>query len=102
MKIVAISDTHEQAQLIHLPPGDVLIHAGDITNRGSIAKLGEFTTWLKKQPHTHKVVICGNHDFCFENANHDIAVNMIHEGDPQRGVAGDCCSQQENQEYCHR
>jgi Icc-related predicted phosphoesterase len=79
MKIVSISDTHEQAHMIHLPPGDVLVHAGDITNRGSIPKLGEFTAWLKKQPHKHKVVICGNHDFCFENANHDVAVNMIHE-----------------------
>lgn len=79
MKIVAISDTHERVHLLKMPPGDVLIHSGDITNRGSIPKLAEFAKWLKDQPYEHKVIICGNHDFCFQNANHDIAVNLIQE-----------------------
>jgi Icc-related predicted phosphoesterase len=79
MKIVAISDTHEKHSLLTMPPGDVLVHSGDITNRGSVPKLAEFAAWLKVQDYKHKVVICGNHDFCFQNPNHDIVVNLLRE-----------------------
>ena len=79
MKIVAISDTHERHHLLNMPAGDVLVHSGDITNRGGIPKLAAFADWLKIQPYKHKVVICGNHDFCFQNPNHDIAVNLLRE-----------------------
>lgn len=32
-RIVCISDTHNCT--VKLPPGDILIHAGDLTNKGS-------------------------------------------------------------------
>jgi len=67
MKIVAISDTHERHKLITLPDGDVLVHAGDITKNGSIDAIREFAAFMQQAPHTHKIVIAGNHDFCFEN-----------------------------------
>ena len=50
-----------------MPDGDILIHAGDITNHGSIRALANFNAWLGELPHKHKLVIAGNHDFCFKN-----------------------------------
>jgi Icc-related predicted phosphoesterase len=74
MKLVCISDTHEQESNVSLPEGDVLIHAGDITKKGSLTALYKFCAWVKDQPFKHKVVICGNHDFCFQNPNAEEAV----------------------------
>lgn len=67
MKIVAISDTHERHKLIALPDGDVLVHAGDITKKGSLEAIRDFADWMQQAPHKHKIVIAGNHDFCFED-----------------------------------
>jgi hypothetical protein len=44
----------------------VLIHAGDFTNRGTEAEITAFNSFLKDQPHKHKVVIAGNHERLFE------------------------------------
>ncbi|WP_407543521.1 metallophosphatase domain-containing protein (plasmid) [Deinococcus radiomollis] len=66
MKIVCISDTHNQHSLLTLPPGDVLIHAGDYSMQGHVAETETFLTWFAAQPHRHKVFIAGNHDFIFE------------------------------------
>lgn len=79
MKIVLISDTHERHNSLVMPPGDVLIHSGDITNRGTIPKLAAFAAWIKNQDYKHKIMICGNHDFCFQNPNHNVAVNILRE-----------------------
>jgi Icc-related predicted phosphoesterase len=49
-----------------IPDGDVLVHAGDITNVGGLRDVIEFNDWIGTLPHEHKVVIAGNHDFCFE------------------------------------
>ena len=80
-KIVAISDTHEQEQKVILPEGDVLVHTGDITYKGAISAIAKFSAWLKEQKPRFKeiVVIAGNHDFCFQNQNHDVAANLIRE-----------------------
>lgn len=67
MKIVCISDTHNQHDRLELPPGDVLIHAGDCSMRGRSAEIGAFLAWMASQPHRHKVVVAGNHDFLFED-----------------------------------
>lgn len=67
MKIVMISDTHGLHSLMKpLPQGDVLIHAGDCLNSGSFEELYQFLYWFKKQPHKYKIMIAGNHDWCFE------------------------------------
>lgn len=67
MRIVCISDTHSLHRKIkEVPPGDVLVHAGDITSRGDLEDLVDFNKWLGELPHQHKVVIAGNHDFCFQ------------------------------------
>ena len=64
--IVAISDTHGLHEALEVPPGDILVHAGDMTNMGEIEGVGAFNDWLGSLPHAHKIVIAGNHDFCFE------------------------------------
>lgn len=61
-----ISDTHGKHERLRLPAGDVLLHAGDATKRGREAEVRDFMTWFGRQPHPHKVMVAGNHDFLFE------------------------------------
>jgi predicted phosphohydrolase len=59
-KIVCISDTH--AQTSSIPSGDILIHAGDLSNAGTLAEIQAQIDWLSSLPHLHKIAIAGNHD----------------------------------------
>jgi Icc-related predicted phosphoesterase len=68
MRIVAISDTHELHEAVALPPGDVLVHAGDLTGMGGMEALRKPAGWLKSRGFRHVVCIAGNHDWCFERA----------------------------------
>ncbi|HEX3551517.1 MAG TPA: metallophosphatase domain-containing protein [Candidatus Elarobacter sp.] len=65
MRCVAISDTHERADKLVVPDGDVLIHAGDLTMRGEPRELERAAAWLGKlRPRFAAVIaIPGNHDF---------------------------------------
>jgi len=66
--LVLISDTHELHREISVPNGDVLIHAGDFTMFGrSLQALKDFNGWLGELPHRHKIVICGNHEYAFDD-----------------------------------
>jgi Icc-related predicted phosphoesterase len=65
-RIVAIADTHNRHAQLELPDGDVLIHAGDMTGRGTLRELEQVADWLRAQPHRHKVIIAGNHDFALQ------------------------------------
>jgi Icc-related predicted phosphoesterase len=65
-RVVCISDTHNRQRAFAVPDGDVLVHAGDLTGRGSVAEIAAVNRWLGGLPHPHKVVIAGNHDFLFE------------------------------------
>ncbi len=65
-RIIAISDTHGHHRSLDVPDGDVLVHAGDLTNHGELEQIEDFNTFLNELPHEHKIVIAGNHDFCFE------------------------------------
>ncbi|MDE0839321.1 MAG: metallophosphatase domain-containing protein [Kiritimatiellae bacterium] len=77
MRIVCISDTHGlHDQINGIPDGDVLVHAGDLTNHGELEQVQSFNTWLGQLPHAHKLVIAGNHDFCFEK-NPDVSEPML-------------------------
>lgn len=72
MRIVCISDTHGLHSLMAnpLPMGDVLIHAGDCTNRGMKSEVEEFVQWMMDlKGFEHKIFIAGNHDFAFEIVN---------------------------------
>merc|ERR1711977_505540 len=62
VQFVLISDTHGHHRKLSLPPGDVLIHAGDFTAYGKAADAEDFNAWLGEQPHKHKFVVLGNHE----------------------------------------
>jgi predicted phosphodiesterase len=66
VRVVCLSDTHDQHGGITVPDGDLLVHAGDATLRGTRAQIEAFDAWLAGLPHPHKVLIAGNHDFAFE------------------------------------
>ncbi|UNI13581.1 hypothetical protein JDV02_000310 [Purpureocillium takamizusanense] len=66
IRVVCISDTHNAQP--DLPPGDILVHAGDLTENGSFAELDAQLAWLAAQPHPHKLVVAGNHDVLLDDA----------------------------------
>lgn len=73
MKITFISDTHGKHSYLTrknkgklLKSGDVIIHAGDISNLGKINEIHDFLEWFGNLDYTHKVFIAGNHDWGFE------------------------------------
>jgi predicted phosphodiesterase len=68
VRIVAMSDTHTMHDAVPVPDGDVFIHAGDFTDMGSLEDVRAFDAFLARLRHRHKIVIAGNHDFCFERA----------------------------------
>jgi hypothetical protein len=51
MKIVCLSDSHDRHAELRLPPGDVLIHAGDCWMQGHVAETQVFLDWFAAQPH---------------------------------------------------
>lgn len=81
VRIVCVSDTHNAT--VKLPPGDILIHAGDLTNQGSFSEvhllfipfhwykrarsdadlgaqqLERTVKWLEAAPFEAKIVVAG-------------------------------------------
>lgn len=66
MKIICISDTHNKHKFIDIPPGDIIVHSGDLTEAGTKAETQNFLKWFSQLPHQHKILIAGNHDFYLE------------------------------------
>jgi len=64
VRIVCISDTHNEQP--HVPNGEILIHAGDLTVNGTFKELQSQLDWLNSLPHQHKVMIAGNHDLLLD------------------------------------
>lgn len=65
MKFACVSDTHtKHGEILDFPEADVLLHAGDFTNKGLFdeRKIVEFNLWLGSLPYDKKIVICGNHE----------------------------------------
>ena len=79
---VCISDTHGLQNKIErrdfIPDGDVLIHAGDLTNTGSVKQISEFCVWMRSLPHAHKIVIAGNHDTTLEESFYEENYHRFH------------------------
>lgn len=77
MRLVFISDTHlmhtgkirgfEHVKFPDIPDGDVLIHCGDSTFRGTPQELAWFLGWFTNLPFLHKVWIAGNHEVGLEH-----------------------------------
>jgi Icc-related predicted phosphoesterase len=66
LKLVCISDTHGDHESVSLPPGDVLIHAGDLTGHGTKQETQAFFRWFGMQSYRHKICVAGNHDTYME------------------------------------
>lgn len=66
MRIVSISDTHNHHPSLQIPEGDVLVHAGDATSRGTVQEIADFLAWFAGQPHARKILVAGNHDWGFQ------------------------------------
>ena len=56
MRIVCISDTHSRHDQVEVPPGDVLVHAGDSTMAGRVEEITKFNHWLVGLPHPYKIL----------------------------------------------
>ena len=90
VKVVCISDTHCKNPLSSVPPGDILIHAGDLSNLGTRAEIQRQIDWLKsihgdvvRGGFSHIIVICGNHDSYFDpksRSSHDRRQEGHHSG----------------------
>lgn len=93
MKFVTISDTHGQHASLKLPAGDVLIHAGDSTVKGTKAEVIAFLSWMEQLDFKYKILIAGNHDFYFESATAEeirqiVPANIIYLNDSMVTING--------------
>ena len=60
MRLVCLSDTHNLHDDIAIPDGDILIHAGDLTDTGLLKNVNTQLEILSKLPHKYKIFIAGN------------------------------------------
>ena len=61
-RFVCVSDTHNLSPTegsFKLPKGDVLIHAGDLTNQGNLPELRKTLAWIEQADFEAKIVIAG-------------------------------------------
>lgn len=86
VRFVCISDTHNQT--LRLPKGDVLIHAGDLTNQGSFSELSKTVQWLEKADFEAKIVVAGNHDVTLDKDFYAEYGSYFHNQSPQ--AVDDC------------
>lgn len=63
LRFVCVSDTHNDDCRDHIPDGDILLHAGDMTNSGSLEELQIAVDWIISLPHAVKVVVAGMRQF---------------------------------------
>ena len=74
MRLVLLSDTHGRHKKLSVPDGDVLVHCGDFSHRGSLTETHAFGRWFAAQPHLFKLLVPGNHDAATENP---VARNLL-------------------------
>jgi len=83
-RFVCVSDTHNAVPggAFQLPKGDVLLHAGDMTNQGSYSELQKTVKWLEEADFEAKIVIAGSSQRPFMyhlstncTGNHDITLD---------------------------
>ncbi|KAF3771199.1 Metallo-dependent phosphatase [Cryphonectria parasitica EP155] len=80
-RFVCVSDTHNQTP--KLPRGDVLIHAGDLTNQGSLSELSKTVKWLERADFEAKIVVAGNHDVTLDKQFYNEHGSYFHKQTPQ-------------------
>src|SRR4051794_30679394 len=66
IRIVAMADTHLYHERLVVPGGDILVHAGDMLQHGSLEELARAAEFLRALPHPTKIIVAGNHEVCLE------------------------------------
>ncbi|KAL6232614.1 hypothetical protein BDW75DRAFT_247076 [Aspergillus navahoensis] len=85
-RFVCVSDTHGYAPSeagFRLPTGDVLIHAGDLTNQSSKSEFRKTMDWIAAAEYEVKIVICGNHDITLDAPFYSQSITKFHKKHPQ-------------------
>ncbi|MDM8547246.1 metallophosphatase domain-containing protein [Candidatus Venteria ishoeyi] len=77
VKLVFISDTHGLHRNLKPGSGDILIHCGDFSRRDSLESVEDFARFMARQDFKHKIVIAGNHDWCFEDQRREQAEAVL-------------------------
>ncbi|OJD20694.1 hypothetical protein ACJ73_07969 [Blastomyces percursus] len=93
-RIVCVSDTHGYAPsdgAFKLPKGDVLIHAGDLSNQGTMSELCKTVEWIERADFEVKIVIAGNHDITLDSDFYNRHWRSFH--NQRRESADDCRAQ---------
>jgi hypothetical protein len=57
--VACISDTHNDDCRDHIPDADILVHAGDMTDDGTLDELKDAYEWISALPHKVKVIVAG-------------------------------------------
>lgn len=55
-RFICLSDTHSRVHY-SVPPGDVLLHAGDLSSWGHYRQLAKTVEWIQTLPHPVKVYV---------------------------------------------
>ena len=67
MKILHISDTHGKHHLLKdLPPADIIVHSGDVSEDGTDCEVLSFLEWFCNLEYPYKIFVAGNHDLCLD------------------------------------
>ncbi|KAI5301125.1 hypothetical protein KEM56_001946 [Ascosphaera pollenicola] len=78
VRIVCISDTHDASPKhgsFKLPRGDILIHAGDLTNQGTYGELAEVVEWMAEAEGFQAKVIIAALSRWWGKGNHDLTLD---------------------------
>jgi Icc-related predicted phosphoesterase len=87
MKICCISDTHnlhEELNKYFTPCSiaknniEVLIHAGDFTDKGTYTETKNFLEWFIALPVKYKILIAGNHEIVMDKARYNEKPEFYH------------------------
>lgn len=79
IRIITVSDTHMNHSMLRMPPGDILILAGDFTNwKTTKDDQGSVLSWLNNlKQYKHKIAICGNHEVSINENNREETKKMF-------------------------
>lgn len=83
-RCIFISDTHGCHQEVidgktvdlQITDGDVLVHCGDFSARGTVLNIVSFNEWMGKQSHRRKICGPGNHD-CAVQINPSLSKGLL-------------------------
>jgi predicted phosphodiesterase len=73
-RFVCVSDTHNAIPggAFKLPPGDVLVHAGDMTSQGTFKELQKTVKWLEEADYEAKIIVAGKYHLRVKKALADV------------------------------